>query len=128
MKARFIYFVSGDWMLAEGQIKIRLETNDPRGPQDFLIALSDLPAFVTLLLILGRHAAGTLTTPNLCEASSAILVPVDGISVGEASDGQALLQLDVGQTPLAFAFPKDAVGQLGRTLLALNATARTGSA
>lgn len=128
MQAKPIHFVSGDCRSPDGQVRLRLETDDPHDTRDFLIAPDGLSALVSLLLVLGKERGLRLAAPDAQDPGSALPIPVDAVSVGETSDGDPLVQIDIGLTALAFALPQTAAAQLGRALLALSATAGAGSA
>jgi hypothetical protein len=55
-------------------------------------------------------------------------LPVDTIAIAETVTGDALFQIEIGGTSLAFVVPAHAIADLGQTLLALSASQAAGSA
>lgn len=101
-------------------VRVRIETDELEEPQDLSIALSDVGAFVTLLLALSGKA-GIGGQPGAV-AEKAFPLPVDSVGLGQTETGETILQLGIGQTTLAFAMPTNATEKLGQSLLAMTAS------
>jgi hypothetical protein len=73
-----------------------------------------------LLLVLSGKA-GTGGRPGAV-AEKALPLPLDSVGLDQTETGEAILQLSVGQTTLAFAMPTNATEKLGQSLLAMSAS------
>jgi hypothetical protein len=115
-----IRYASGDWTAGNPYLRVRIEADELEEPQDLSIALSDVGAFVTLLLALSGKA-GTERQPGAV-AEKAFPLPLDSVGLGQTDTGETILQLGIGQTTLAFAMPTNATKKLGQSLLAMTAS------
>jgi hypothetical protein len=112
--------VSGDWTPGNPCVRVRIEADELEEPQDLSIALSDVAAFVTLLLALSGKA-GIGGRPGAV-AEKAFPLPLDSVGLGQIETGEIILQLGTGQTTLAFAMPTNATEKPGQSLLAMTAS------
>ena len=128
MDATKVRYVSGDVVPTQGKVKLRIEAEDYAAAQDFLIAVDDIQPFVTLLLILGGRAARLHGLGSPAAQEPIVPLPVDTIAIAETVTGDALFQIEIGGTSLAFVVPAHAIADLGQTLLALSASPAAGSA
>jgi hypothetical protein len=114
--------VSGEWNRAQGLVRLRIEADNVDQPQDVLIAPEDLQALVRLLLVLSGKAGLEAEFAPPTEARTIQPLPLDSVALGETDDGGTVLELNVGQTALAFFLPTSACTKLGQTLLAVSAS------
>jgi hypothetical protein len=121
-EAGIVSYVSGDWNPGDRCVRLRIEVGNLDQPQDLLIALGDIQAFIVLLLVLSGKA-GSVTGPDSnADFRPTFPLPVDSVGLGEAESGDAVLQLNIGQTALAFAMSSNATRKLGQSLLAMSAS------
>jgi hypothetical protein len=76
-----IRYASGDWTPGNPYVRVRIEADELEEPQDLSIALSDVGAFVTLLLALSGKA-GTGGQPGAV-AEEAFPLPLDSVGLGQ---------------------------------------------
>ncbi len=116
--------VHGEWVAAARLVRLRIEADRLDHPQDVLIAPQDVQSLIGLLLRLSGKAGPADEAPP--DERTIRPVAVDSIALGSTDDGNAILELNVGRTTLAFFLPSAACRPLGQTLLTLTATcART---
>lgn len=115
-----IRYASGDWTPGNPYVRVRIEADELEEPQDLSIALSDVGAFVTLLLALSGKA-GIGGQPGAV-AEKAFPLPVDSVGLGHTETGETILQLGIGQTTLAFAMLTKATAKHGQSPLAMTAS------
>jgi hypothetical protein len=120
-EAGLVRHVSGDWNPGERHVRLRIEADKLQQPQDLLIALGDVQALVILLLVLSGKAGAASPRAN-AESRPTLPLPLDSFGLGEAEDGDTVLQLDIGRTTLAFSLPAGASRKLGHSLLTLSAS------
>jgi hypothetical protein len=111
--------VSGDWIRATDKVRLRIEADGLEGPHDLLIAVRDVQPLVMLLLVLSGKA-GTVGPRDPNETRLATPLPVDSLGLGQDENGDAVLELEIGRTSLAFTLPGNACKKLGQSLLALS--------
>jgi hypothetical protein len=115
IEAGIVQDVSGDWNPGRREIRLRFQTGHSDQFYDFLIPASDIQALVILLLQL----SGKLGASAMEERHTLPLRP-DGLALGETEDGDFVLQLDVGQTTLAFNLTPDMSKKLGYALITVS--------
>ena len=98
-----------------------------QGPIDLCLRSEDVQYFVSLILALAHEAkrlqpAGDDDRPP----SAAIPLPITAINVGQTTDDNSFVMLDVGVVSLTFGLPQAYLEEIGRTLLALSARAPSG--
>jgi hypothetical protein len=125
-EAGIIRHASGDWNPGDDHVRLRIEAEKLEQPQDLLIALGDVQAFIVLLLVLSGKAGTSMRRD--AESRPTLPLPIDSVGLGEAESGDTVLQLNIGQTTLAFAMPANASRKLGQSLLALSASSATSPA
>jgi hypothetical protein len=104
-------------------IALRIQRS-AQGPIDLCLRSEDVQYFVSLILALAHEAkrlqpAGDDDRPP----SAAIPLPVTAINVGQTTDDNGFVMLDVGVVSLTFGVPQAYLEEIGRTLLALSARA-----
>src|SRR5262245_46393086 len=112
----FVRQVSGEWKGAEELVRLRIEADGLAEPQDLLLAPDDVQPLIMLLLVLSGRA-GTATPRNPDETRIAAPLPIDSLGLGQADNGDAVLELEIGRTSLAFTLPGNACRKLGQSLL-----------
>jgi hypothetical protein len=107
-------------------IALRIQRSE-QGPIDLCLRSEDVQYFVSLILALAHEAkrrqpAGDDDRPP----SATIPLPVTAINVGQTTDDNSFMMLDVGVVSLTFGVPQAYLEEIGRTLLALSARAPSG--
>jgi hypothetical protein len=107
-------------------IGLRIQRS-PHGPVDLCLRSEDVQHFVSLILALAHEAkrrqpAGDDGRPP----SAAIPLPVTAIKVGQTTDDNSFVMLDVGVVSLTFGIPQAYLEEIGRALLAMSARAPVG--
>jgi hypothetical protein len=107
-------------------IALRIQRSE-QGPVDLCLRSEDVQYFVSLILALAHEAkrrqpAGNVDTPP----SAAIPLPITAINVGQTTDDESFVMLDVGVVSLTFGLRQEYLEEVGRTLLALSARAPSG--
>ena len=120
-RSSVVRFVSGDWDPALGHIRLRIEGDGGEEPQDFLLAAGDVQSLVILLLILSGKAGPRQAHGPGGGVRETFPLYLDSAGLGETEDGQTVLQLNVGQTELAFILSQGMTRDLGRSMLTLSA-------
>jgi hypothetical protein len=121
-EASVVHHVSGDWRPGEPHVRLRIETRGLDEPQDLLLAVGDVQAFVTLLLVLSGKAGTAKERDPDAFGRPAFPLPIDSMGLGETETGDTVLQMNIGETTLAFAMPSSASPKLGQSLLAMSAS------
>jgi hypothetical protein len=121
MEAGIVRHASGDWKPGDSHVRLRIETDRLNQPQDLLIAVGDVQALIVLLLVLSGKAGNGLPRDARVESRPTLPLPLSSVGLGETEDGDTVLQLDIGQTALAFAMPAAVSRKLGQSLLTLSA-------
>ncbi len=121
-KAGIVHHVSGDWRPGEPHVRLRIETRGLDEPQDLLLGIGDVQAFVTLLLVLSGKAGATKGRDSDAFGRPAFPLPINSMGLGETETGDTVLQMNIGETTLAFAMPSSASAKLGQSLLAMSAS------
>jgi hypothetical protein len=121
MEAGIVRHASGDWNPGDSHVRIRIEADKLDQPQDLLIAVADVQALIVLLLVLSGKAADGRSRRARSESRPTLPLPLDAVGLAETADGDTVLQLDIGQTSLAFAMPAAVSRTLGQSLLTLGA-------
>jgi len=119
--ATTVRYVSGDWSAALGQIRLRVESDQSVQPQDLLFSPADIQPLIVLLLVLSGKAGRESFAESALDVRDIVPLRPDFLSLGETSDGDIVLQLDVGQTKLAFSLPSGISMELGQSLIAMSA-------
>jgi hypothetical protein len=107
-------------------IALRIQRSE-QGPIDLCLRSEDVQYFVSLILALAHEAkrrqpAGDDDRPP----SATIPLPVTAINVGQTTDDNSFIMLDIGVVSLTFGVPQAYLEEIGRTLLALSARAPSG--
>jgi hypothetical protein len=121
--APFVIDVLGEVDPDGRAIALRIQRSE-QGPVDLALRSEDVQYFVSLILALAHEAkrrqpAGDDDRPP----SATIPVPVTAINVGQTTDDNSFVMLDVGVVSLTFGVPQAYLEEIGRTLLALSARA-----
>jgi hypothetical protein len=117
----FVTNVLGEVEPGGRAIALRIERSE-QGPVDLALRSEDVQYFVSLILALAHEAkrlqpAGDDDRPP----SAAIPLPVTAINIGQTTDDNSFVMLDVGIVSLTFGVPQPYLQEIGRTLLALSA-------
>jgi hypothetical protein len=106
-------------------IGLRIERSE-QGPIDLYLQSRDVKYLVSLLLNLGCEARHRqVPAGNDLRPSEAIPLPLDAINIGQSSDDQTFMMLEVGFASLMFMLsPKD-LEQIGQTMLLLSNKSRS---
>ena len=116
--------VSGDWNQALGQVRLRVAADNLNETRDLLFSPTDIQPLIVLLLVLsGKVGATPLPLPPPENREMVPLRP-DFLGLGETDDGDIVLQLDIGQTSLAFSLPAHMGSELGHSLITLGASTK----
>ena len=67
------------------------------------------------MLMLSGKAGSGLPRDAGAESRPTLPLPLNSVGLGETEDGDTVLQLDIGQTALAFAMPAAASRKLGQS-------------
>jgi hypothetical protein len=122
----FVVDVLGEVEPSGRAIALRIQRSE-QGPVDLCLRSEDVQYFVSLILALAHEAkrlqpAGDDDRPP----SATIPLPVTAINVGQTTDDNSFVMLDVGVVSLTFGVPQAYLEEIGRTLLALSARAPSG--
>jgi hypothetical protein len=121
--APFVIDVLGEVEPSGKAIALRIQRSE-QGPVDLALRSEDVQYFVSLILALAHEAkrrqpAGSIDAPP----SAAIPLPLTAINVGQTTDDESFVMLDVGVVSLTFGLRQEYLEEVGRTLLALSARA-----
>jgi hypothetical protein len=124
--APFVVDVLGEVEPYGRAIALRIQRSE-QGPVDLCLRSEDVQHFVSLILALAHEAkrrqpAGNIETPP----SAAIPLPITAINIGQTTDDESFVMLDVGVVSLTFGLRQEYLEEVGRTLLALSARASSG--
>jgi hypothetical protein len=124
--APFVTDVVGEVEPNGRAIALRIQRS-AQGPVDLCLRSEDVQYFVSLILALAHEAkrlqpAGDDDRPP----AATIPLPVTAINVGQTTDDNSFVMLDVGVVSLTFGVPPAYLEEIGRTLLALSARAPSG--
>ena len=124
--APFVVDVLGEVEPNGRAIALRIQRSE-QGPVDLALRSEDVQHFVSLILALAHEAkrrqpAGNIETPP----SAAIPLPITAINIGQTTDDESFVMLDVGVVSLTFGLRQEYLEEVGRTLLALSARASSG--
>jgi hypothetical protein len=124
--APFVVDVLGEVEPNGRAIALRIQRSE-HGPVDLCLRSEDVQHFVSLILALAHEAkrrqpAGDIETPP----SAAIPLPITAINIGQTTDDESFVMLDVGVVSLTFGLRQEYLEEVGRTLLALSARASSG--
>ena len=124
--APFVVDVLGEVEPNGRAIALRIQRSE-QGPVDLCLRSEDVQHFVSLILALAHEAkrrqpAGDIETPP----SAAIPLPITAINIGQTTDDESFVMLDVGVVSLTFGLRQEYLEEVGRTLLALSARASSG--
>jgi hypothetical protein len=115
-----VRYVSGDWNDASGHVRLRIESDCAGEPQELLVALADVQPLVVLLLMLSSKA-GARQPHASSEVRRLVPLRLNSVGIGESEDGEIVLQIDVGETALAFVVSPGLCEDLGRALMTVSA-------
>ena len=124
--APFVVDVLGEVEPNGRAIALRIQRSE-QGPVDLCLRSEDVQHFVSLILALAHEAkrrqpAGNIETPP----SAAIPLPITAINIGQTTDDESFVMLDVGVVSLTFGLRQEYLEEVGRTLLALSARSSSG--
>jgi hypothetical protein len=124
--APFVADVLGEVEPSGRAIALRIQRSE-QGPVDLALRSEDVQYFVSLILALAHEAkrrqpAGSIDPPP----SAAIPLPLTAINVGQTTDDESFVMLDIGVVSLTFGLRQEYLEEVGRTLLALSARAPAG--
>ena len=124
--APFVVDVLGEVEPNGRAIALRIQRSE-QGPVDLCLRSEDVQHFVSLILALAHEAkrrqpAVSIETPP----SAAIPLPITAINIGQTTDDESFVMLDVGVVSLTFGLRQEYLEEVGRTLLALSARASSG--
>jgi hypothetical protein len=120
-QSRIVRYVSGDWNATLGQVRLRLEAELAGEPQDFLIAPADVQPLVVLLLMLSGKVGARRPREPKEQTQQLVPLHLDSVGLGETEEGEIVLQLDIGETALAFTLSSGMSRDLGQALMTLSA-------
>jgi hypothetical protein len=107
-------------------IALRIQRSE-EGPIDLCLRSEDVQYFVSLILALAHEAKRLQpASDNDQPPAATIPLPVTAINVGQTTDDNSFVMLDVGVVSLTFGVPQAYLEEIGRTLLALSARAPSG--
>jgi hypothetical protein len=124
--APFVVDVLGEVEPSGRAIALRIQRSE-QGPVDLCLRSEDVQYFVSLILALAHEAkrrqpAGSIDPPP----SATIPLPLTAINVGQTTDDESFVMLDIGVVSLTFGLRQEYLEEVGRTLLALSARAPSG--
>jgi hypothetical protein len=124
--APFVVDVLGEVEPSGRAIALRIQRSE-QGPVDLCLRSEDVQYFVSLILALAHEAkrrqpAGHTDAPP----SAAIPLSITAINVGQTTDDESFVMLDIGVVSLTFGLRQEYLEEVGRTLLALSARAPSG--
>jgi hypothetical protein len=124
--APFVIDVLGEVEPNGRAIALRIQRSE-QGPVDLALRSEDVQHFVSLILALA-HEAKRRQPPGPADAlpSAAIPLPITAINVGQTTDDESFVMLDIGVVSLTFGLRQEYLEEVGRTLLALSARAPSG--
>src|SRR5271170_1588846 len=116
--APFVVDVLGEVEPAGRAIALRIQRSE-QGPVDLCLRSEDVQYFVSLILALAHEAkrrqpSGQPDAPP----SAAIPLPITAINVGQTTDDESFVMLDIGVVSLTFGLRQEYLEEVGRTLLA----------
>ena len=122
----FVVDVLGEVEPSGKAIALRIQRSE-QGPVDLALRSEDVQYFVSLILALSHEAkrrqpAGNIDAPP----SAAIPLPITAINVGQTTDDESFMMLDIGVVSLTFGLRQEYLEEVGRTLLPLSARAPCG--
>ncbi len=122
--APFVVDVVGEVEPSGRAIALRIQRSE-QGPVDLCLRSEDVQYFVSLILALAHEAKRRQPAGDDDDRppSAAIPLPVTAINVGQTTDDNSFVMLDVGVVSLTFGVPQAYLEEIGRTLLALSARA-----
>jgi hypothetical protein len=121
--APFVVDVIGEVEPSGRAIALRIQRSK-QGPIELALRSEDVQYFVSLILALAHEAkrrqpSGQPDAPP----SAAIPLPITAINVGQTTDDESFVMLDIGVVSLTFGLRQEYLEEVGRTLLALSARA-----
>lgn len=124
--APFVVDVLGEVEPSGRAIALRIQRSE-QGPVGLFLRSEDVQYFVSLILALAHEAkrrqpAGSIDPPP----TTTIPLPLTTINVGQTTDDESFVMLDVGVVSLTFGLRQEYLEEVGRTLLALSARAPSG--
>ena len=122
MTFRPVSRISGD--VAPGGDAIHLRIEAGADASDFRLGPSDVSSLVRMLLTLVSMASEpSVEAADALRSGEAPLLAAS-LSIGETTDGQALLGIEVGCVQLALSVPQTALAELAYAMLAATAGRR----
>jgi hypothetical protein len=124
--APFVIDVLGEVEPNGRAIALRIQRSE-QGPVDLCLRSEDVQHFVSLILALAHEAKRRQPAVNIeTPPSAAIPLPITAINIGQTTDDESFVMLDVGVVSLTFGLRQEYLEEVGRTLLALSARASSG--
>jgi hypothetical protein len=121
----FVIDVFGEVAPNGTAIGLRIQCSE-KGPVDLCLRSEDVQFFISLILALSHEAKRLRPAPDDAPPSAAIPLPITAINVGQTTDDEGFLMLNVGVVSLTFGLSSAALQEVGQTLLALSASASAG--
>jgi hypothetical protein len=119
--APFVVDVLGDVEPNGRAIVLRIQRSE-QGEVDLRLRSEDVQYFVSLILALAHEAKRRQPSGHAdAPPSATIPLPITAINVGQTTDDESFVMLDVGVVSLTFGLRQESLEELGRTLLALSA-------
>jgi hypothetical protein len=111
--APFVVDVLGEVEPNGRAIALRIQRSE-QGPVDLCLRSEDVQHFVSLILALAHEAkrrqpAGNIETPP----SAAIPLPITAINIGQTTDDESFVMLDVGVVSLTFGLRQEYLEEVG---------------
>jgi hypothetical protein len=124
--APFVVDVLGEVEPNGRAIALRIQRSE-QGPVDLCLRSEDVQHFVSLILALAHEAKRRQPAVNVeTPPSAAIPLPITAINIGQTTDDESFVMLDVGVVSLTFGLRQEYLEEVGRTLLALSARSSSG--
>jgi hypothetical protein len=124
--APFVVDVLGEVEPSGRAIALRIQRSE-QGPVDLALRSEDVQYFVSLILALAHEAKRRQPAGSIDPLPSATIpLPLTAVNVGQTTDDESFVMLDIGVVSLTFALRQEYLEEVGRTLLALSARASSG--
>jgi hypothetical protein len=117
----FVVDTLGEVEPNERAITLRIQRS-AQGPVDLCLRSADVQYFVSVILALACEAKHRQPSRHVdAPPSATIPLPITAIDVGQTTDDENFVMVEVGVVSLAFGLRQKSLEELGRTLLALSA-------
>jgi hypothetical protein len=117
--------VAGEWNGTQGMVQLRIEADKLDHPLHASISPLDVQSLVDLLLTVSGRVGPQLPRNTASAGRTIKALPLDSVALGETDENGTVIELNIGQTALAFFLPTSVCQWLGQTLLTLAASCET---